>query len=138
MENELQVFQSNLEVVNNTLAEITNRVSKLENAATNGDDSIIQEINDRNRRANNLILFNMEEADFSSDSKAVGNILRKVLTDEASDNEVHYTLKRLGNRNPNKPRPLCVTLNSPNISRKILMNKNKYNVPSQDLSGLYR
>ena len=47
----------------------------------------------------------------------------KLFVAETIDN---FSIKRLGRKNSSKPRPLCITFNSPSIPIKILKNKHKY------------
>ena len=123
LENELSALKSSLDLFNGTLMSRNDRVNKLEAAARASEVEIIEEINDRNRRAINIVMFNLEEADTTTDKIAVTEILRKIETEDVLGT---FSVKRLGRRIPNKPRPTCVTFSSATIPIQILKKKSKY------------
>lgn len=95
LENELKVLQSSLERLNDSLSNVNGRVDKLESTINSLDDKIIEEINERNRRSHNIILFNLMEADGTTDNSSIETVLQKIDSHLASSN---FTVKRFGKK----------------------------------------
>lgn len=90
-------------------------------------ESLIQEINERQKRANNVIVFNLEEVNSThpdqqevNDKNQVKNILKSIPSIDLNNLRV----TRLGAQKPtNKPRPLRVTLADHSQVLQVLKNK---------------
>uniref|UniRef100_A0A8D8UZB1 Uncharacterized protein n=1 Tax=Cacopsylla melanoneura TaxID=428564 RepID=A0A8D8UZB1_9HEMI len=89
-------------------------------------DSVIHEMEERDRRAKNIIIYDIEENDsedtnvrVNHDTQAVANLL----TSLDSGDQNHVKVRRLGKKsNESKPRPLLVTLDSRMVAVSILKN----------------
>ncbi|CAI6348838.1 unnamed protein product [Macrosiphum euphorbiae] len=104
-------------------------LQRLNNEVCN--EFIINEINERNRRAANLICYNVIESDsnqsdvrIAHDREHVNNFLATIAE---STNSVPVPIKviRIGRYQSNKPRPLIITFGSVSDAFNIMKNKTK-------------
>ncbi|CAI6350731.1 unnamed protein product [Macrosiphum euphorbiae] len=95
------------------------------------NEFIINEINERNRRAANLICYNVIESDsnqsddrIAHDREHINNFLATIAE---STNSVPVPIKviRIGRYQSNKPRPLIITFGSVSDAFNIMKNKTK-------------
>lgn len=110
----------------------------------NFEEELLSEIRERDRRASNIILFNLEEMDViqssvpsTSDLVLAQNIFQCFLPDKI---QVRKTV-RIGSKTQGRSRPLCVTLSSNDQVIDVLKNKYKYSGPvgiSQDRTAKQR
>ncbi|KAI4472497.1 hypothetical protein M0802_016766 [Mischocyttarus mexicanus] len=126
---------------------INDRVSNMEESLICSNNSsnlavdyndIVSEIEERNWRSNNIILFNVDEniastssAPPPSDEETVNNIIRIIDPSVLPGSR----MRRIGRRSSHKSRPICLTLRSKKEVLSILKNKSKYSGPvviSQD------
>ncbi|KAJ8666454.1 hypothetical protein QAD02_008116 [Eretmocerus hayati] len=111
------------------ISEIKDRVNKLEHNAGSASqsacnvDALTLEIQDRNSRMKNLIMFNVpenQEQDSTLDLAAVKNNLKKIKHIKLDRIKVH----RIGSaEGTNKPRPILAELSSRSGVMKVLGNK---------------
>ncbi|KAK4882990.1 hypothetical protein RN001_006309 [Aquatica leii] len=87
-------------------------------------DSIVHEVFERQRRANNIVIYNIEESDpQSANDKTIATNLIKEISNIDTGN---IRVQRLGKQfNNDKPRPLKITLPSSADAIQILKNKHK-------------
>ncbi|KAJ8671470.1 hypothetical protein QAD02_002729 [Eretmocerus hayati] len=125
MEEEIQIMKDK---VAGGLQDVNDRLDKLERAANQpaqGDslDAIVSEVQDRNSRLNNLIMYNIPEnsnQDPSLDLQAVKNNLKKIKDFRLGN----ISVRRIGSgEGSDKPRPLLVVMNSRADVMKVLGNK---------------
>ncbi|KAI4482050.1 hypothetical protein M0804_009069 [Polistes exclamans] len=134
-------IKSQIKKLENDIIAINDRVSNMEESLINSNNSsnlaveyndIISEIEERNWRSTNIILFNVDENIAStssapplSDDNIVKDIIKKI------DPSVHLgsRTRRIGKRSSDRSRPIRVTLNSKKEVISILKNKSKYSGP---------
>lgn len=95
---------------------------KLEQTActkTGGTKEIIDELNDRQKREKNLMIFNMPNR--NNDVESVKELLTKILSDPIIPTNIH----RIGKSNRNGSKPVKVTLPSQADVLNVLKNKHK-------------
>lgn len=105
-------------------------VAKLQNdCKMDGIDTITSEIEERNRRRNNVIVFNVEESaeedrekSLNDDRKRIYNLLR--VADQALT-IADMKCFRLGKKDRNKPRPVKVILNNQSHVSELMKNRTK-------------
>lgn len=98
------------------------------------EEDILKEINDRENRSTNIILFNLEESVSGSltDTDFAKDIIRIIQPEKVHN----FKLLRLGNRKQDLMRPLRISLPSKQDVHEILRNKSCYSGPvriAQDL-----
>ena len=93
-------------------------------------DSLLFETSERNKRYLNLVFFGVAEHDGNDDETTITNLLIKIGIDCMIKRLV---VKRMGNDNARKPRPLVVTMDS--RADIILAIKNKRGLPRNILIG---
>lgn len=107
------------------------------------DEFVINEINERNRRANNLIFYNVEESEsnrsddrITSDSNHINNIISIVLSDISRDIPVPLKVIRLGRYQPGKIRPIKAIFSMATDVFDIIRNKKKisYSIPNSTIN----
>uniref|UniRef100_A0A1Y1MPT1 PHD-type domain-containing protein n=1 Tax=Photinus pyralis TaxID=7054 RepID=A0A1Y1MPT1_PHOPY len=89
-------------------------------------ENLIQEINERQRRANNIILFNIEESTSANSQDQIDHDLNKAVNIVGAVNVITTGIKafRLGRtRVSGKMRPLKVILNNPSGALVVLKSK---------------
>ena len=92
-------------------------------------ENIIAEINNRYKRLNNIVFFNIPEINSNdgtaSDLSSIKNILSVFKNEKfnLSTNFDNLVVKRIGYFDPNKIRPICVTFNSRDDVFKIISNQ---------------
>ena len=127
--NEVRALRDENSKLKQDINELNNKIDILSSQNTGGineSDFInrtINEINDRNWRQNNILIFNMPE----SQSNEVAEDLRKI-RDKFNIIKPNITIKktiRLGKKSE-KPRPLKVVLDSPSDATLILKNRKKF------------
>ena len=104
------------------------RVTKCyETLATNSSSApssvavnIVQELEDKQRRKNNVLFFNIPESNASNSSEADINYASKLCKDTFNLDVQILKAFRLGNKVPNKHRPLLVQFENENAKSKIL------------------
>ncbi|KAL5239425.1 hypothetical protein ACI65C_006835 [Semiaphis heraclei] len=104
------------------------------------NEFVINEINERNRRANNLIFYNIEESDsnrsddrITSDFNHINNIISIILSDISRDIPIPLKVIRLGRYQPGKMRPIKTIFSTATDVFDIIRNKKKIthsNLPS--------
>lgn len=137
-------YAEDMDKVNSSLRNLTDRVSNLENnpAKTDsssflvqGQENVIQEIVERERRSVNLVLFNLEEVDCpaSTASPAVSNsdvdLIKNIFNVIYPADYTDIKAVRLGKKSQGRNRPVCVSLKSKSDVTAILKNKSKYGGP---------
>lgn len=83
-------------------------------------EEVIQELDDRNKRKRNVLIFGLNEQSSSmaaqevkiNDTRAVQDVLRSL----SPDSNAHYEVQRLGRADPAKSRPLKVTFQDENVA----------------------
>nr|CAH7738544.1 unnamed protein product [Callosobruchus chinensis] len=93
-------------------------------------EDVVSEISEREKRKNNIILFNVPEADRSksaneqsaSDKNVVVDVLKEIIPEVSLDSIKPI---RLGVFTSSKKRPIKVTLDNNDIVRKVLTNARK-------------
>lgn len=130
-----RLYKADIERINTEILKISNRVNELENNLRgSGSESpvvledVLEEIQERERRARNLILFDMEETVASV--RKEGEAADKSRVEEtflviAPGVEIMKT-QRIGKSRAGHVRPLMVTLSSKIEAVTILKNKYKY------------
>lgn len=100
-------------------------------------EAVITEVAERQRRASNVIVFNLEESDAdtapvraAADKEQITKIIRK-LPSVSSDS---IQIFRLGRAEAGKIRPLKVILRTPADALEILRNKNKLKTNNQNIN----
>lgn len=93
-------------------------------SSQNNEEDIIEELEDRERRAANLILYNLDEHVGSSvtDADRVRDVLKDILPNDTSITKTF----RLGKKQQNKSRPLRVSFPNKDVVVKILRGKSQY------------
>lgn len=111
------------------------------NAGTQFDSEfIINEINERNKRASNLILYNINESDSTQSDLRIThdlnqvNIVIKSILNNATTLPSPVKVIRLGRSQSNKPRPLKVVFNSVSDVFDILKNKRNLSIDHPNVS----
>lgn len=109
----------------NDLKKLNDNIS---DSTVSENEDIISEIIDRQSRASNIVIFNVNESKLNSsrernseDNKTVHTILKDL--DINKDGIKQF---RLGKAEPGKNRPIKIILNSPEDAKYVL--KNKYNI----------
>lgn len=95
-------------------------------------EEVIEEINERNRRKRNLIIFGIQEVDpnipgnvrHETDNKSAYNILNKIVQDIGDTNFKPIRLGRF-DANKAKPRPIRITLEDENLVHEVIRNVKK-------------
>lgn len=138
-------YKTEIESLHKVISSLLVRINDLESkisADSPSDNNVIlmedtiAEIEDRRKRAKNLMIFNVDEnveersssravdGDKHEDLVRVSNVFSDVIAD---DNDIVH-VRRIGRRIAGKMRPICVTLRSEDIVLNIL--KNKHSFPS--------
>lgn len=118
-------------LLNKLLVEVENLKSNLGNNPNLSNEFIINEINERNKRAKNVIFYNIQESNsnqtgerLSYDNKQVNSTIASILVD--TDNlPTPLKVIRLGRYQPGKLRPIKAIFESDSIVFDIIRNKNK-------------
>jgi len=134
----LNLYQADLVKISEYTQSLSNRITKLEVDLASGasaaslshpEEDIIEEMADRNRRSNNLILYNLDEVDDSSSNKSHKvdlSFAKDILQVIIPDRMLILRVTRLGGRKTGYARPLRVTLPSREDAISILRNNNCY------------
>lgn len=113
-----EMYKADIEGIKSDVKCLSARMDKLEGtwsgsqplaSSTIIEEDIIEELEDRERRSRNLILFNLEESesDSHSDIDAVNNnILQQILQDK----KVEMKVARLEKKRKEHRRPVCVSV----------------------------
>ena len=106
-------------------------------------EDTIEELDNREKRSVNLILYNLEEpnvvdhGNVTTDIDLVNDIIKKILP----DNNIKKSCVRLGAKKQDHVRPLRVTLSSKSDVISVSRNKSRYNGPveiTNDLTQMQR
>lgn len=113
-------MEGRLEAVGNSLAETQSDIEDLRNRGLS-EDEIVAEVEERTRRAHNILVFDIPEPADTDPARVAGILAPLALPSDA------YTVSRLGKAPPlaagRKPRPIMVTFNSRGNARHVLRNK---------------
>lgn len=130
-----RLYKADIERINAEVLKIGNRVNELENNLRgSGSESpvvledVLEEIQERERRARNLILFDMEETavlDMMGGETADKSRVKETFLTIAPGVEIIKT-QRIGKSRAGHVRPLIVTLSNRYEAVTILKNKYKY------------
>ena len=138
----MSCIRSELADLRGTVGELSERVRLLEERPFTGKDhqhpgpgavgEVIREMNDRQFRASNILVFGVHESsnnsqDQSSDQDV--NVVGPILNEILSTNCRIIRTRRIGKPKDSKPRPICVGLVSSEMARSILKNKHRYKGP---------
>lgn len=91
-------------------------------------ETLVTEIEERKRRAKNLIVYNIKESNKTNSADRLEeekNIVIKAISDICDINTTNIKLGRIGKYAADKTRPLKVTLTTEDDVIKVLKNKNK-------------
>jgi uncharacterized protein YfkK (UPF0435 family) len=117
----------------NSLEEKINKLESAKRCDVTEVNSIAAEIEDRNRRRNNVIVCNMEESVLTERREIVNDDTTKVFNflKNANGSLSYSDLRcfRLGRGNNGKPRPIKVVLRSQNQVAEVM--KNKFQLSNQ-------
>lgn len=83
-------------------------------------EELLSELDDRRHREKNILVFGLAEGE--NDEETINDIISSSCGD--SNSKACY-IKRLGNNQPGKSRPVKVTLSNSATARRILRNKNR-------------
>lgn len=119
-------------LIRKLLNEVENlKISHTQHSGTQIDNEfIINEINERNKRASNLIFYNINESESNQIDERIANDLNQVkivissILNNTGNQPALVKVIRLGRYQGNKTRPLKVVLNSISDTFDILKNKN--------------
>ncbi|KAK2577881.1 hypothetical protein KPH14_012828 [Odynerus spinipes] len=146
----VKMYREEMEVLRASVSEIAKRVSIIEGkieefgqvsdtpVKTVDEEEILLEIMERERRASNIILFNLEETLSSSSTSSTSSTSQgsSSLTDKDLVKDVLAVINpegviikgcmRIGRKTPDRVRPVRVTLSSKQEVQEILKHKFKY------------
>lgn len=131
-----EFYLAELAEVKENFQSLSNRINHLEDLVEGSqlsvhmdlvEEQIIEEMEDRKSRSNNLMLFNLEEPnnDATTDTDLANDILGKIIP----CGSLPIRTMRLGKRLQGRSRPLRVSLPSSQDVMTILRNKMKYSGP---------
>jgi len=138
----LNLYKADFVKVFDNIQSLSDRINKLEFDLASGastaplshsEDDIMAELADRNRRSNNLILYNLDEVvdgSFPDECHRVDLALAKdIVLAIIPDGVPISKVMRLGGRKTGRARPLRVTLPTKEDAISILRNKRRYVEP---------
>ncbi|KAJ8677847.1 hypothetical protein QAD02_013634 [Eretmocerus hayati] len=111
----LNQFKSDILSLQDSVGAIKNKVPTLDT------EEICAEVNDRARRQNNIIIYNVKEPQNEDCFNCVSEVLSKI-------NELKnlvFSCKRIGIATADKPRPILATSNNFSDALCVLKNRNK-------------
>ncbi|XP_076673956.1 uncharacterized protein LOC143372037 [Andrena cerasifolii] len=138
----LSVLKTELSDMKSEIKLLSDRVKALEDKSSipseqqpsSSADDVIEELNDREQRSRNVLIFNMPEPKETSlelarsaDAEGARSILRKICP-LVTQTQTTYRLGKLGTT---PCRPLCVWLDSAATIKSILQNKHRYKGPAK-------
>lgn len=120
----------NMNKLTSTIAELQNQIQANKQEVHNFNiEQIINEVNDRQNRAKNILIFKLNESELQTsqerekeDTKKAAKIIEFLLP---AINTENIKTVRLGRKNNDKIRPLKITLNSREDALKLIWNKAK-------------
>ncbi|RLU26688.1 hypothetical protein DMN91_000485 [Ooceraea biroi] len=141
-------LRADIERINRDLQGLSERVDRLEEADRHGhgvpslSEDLLEELEERNNRSTNLVLFLLDESSQTVDSRVSDTeLVKDILQTILPDNVPCFELIRLGIRRQGRPRPLRVSFLTRKNLRSVLRNKGRYTGPvkiRQDLTPRQR
>lgn len=136
-------LNKNLESLNQRVSTNEDRIKALEDSLQNGaaaantmsPDAVIAEINDRQSRMNNVILYKVPESDHTNNADKKEHDRSKLLTILASANLSHEDVRtffRIGKRGSTGPRPIKLILKSRELALILTKNWNIGTIAEND------
>lgn len=127
LKNEVLELKTELNILKSERVAIAEPNLELGNHKNLTTEELFSELQERNYRANNLILFNLPENNGQDESTQVRELLLENVTDE---NIKVISTYRIGKSNTNKARPIRIILSTPqhalNVLRSYKRNGNLY------------
>ena len=124
-----------MDVIDQKMTQVELRCIQVEEASENLFSSVIQEVEDRNRRSHNLIVSGIPEGEGSIDERKAADKekIKKLLgdLDDHWDEDVTEQVHRIGNNTSKGPRLIRVTCGEKSVKRDILQRaKQLRNLPA--------
>lgn len=106
------------------ISQLQDEISMLRNQIqTYSEETVINEINDRQKKMHNILIHNLPESDNNKDSDLLE--VKKIIREVAGEDFPINRLVRVGKENKNGARSLKVIFSSPDDALYILKNKKK-------------
>ncbi|RLU19664.1 hypothetical protein DMN91_008221 [Ooceraea biroi] len=133
------MIRADIEPINRDIQRMSERIDRLEGADRHGcgssalsEEDLLEELEERNNRALNLIMFSLDEPAQTDDSRIsdavlVKDILQSILPDGAPG----FEFSRLGEKRQGRSRSLRVTLPTKKAVLSVLRNKRRYTGPAK-------
>ncbi|XP_050454126.1 uncharacterized protein LOC126852886 [Cataglyphis hispanica] len=130
-----EMYRADMLKIAEDIQNLSKRIDHLENqlvdlqpaSSLSFEEDIIEEMEDRKKRATNLIFFNLDESQ-GNDCTDV-NLVKDIIGVIQPNNTLGVKTMRLGTKSQGRSRPLRVSLPSEQDAREILRNKSRYSGP---------
>uniref|UniRef100_A0A6P7FVK1 Uncharacterized protein LOC114334520 n=1 Tax=Diabrotica virgifera virgifera TaxID=50390 RepID=A0A6P7FVK1_DIAVI len=114
-----------IETLRSEVSSLKSEIKKLKenkDATSSSAEEVLNELHERQKKANNLLIFNLQEPNTATDDiNQVKSILNTISNNLINSNNIK--ISRFGNRNKNGHRPLRVIMSSSMDAHAVIKNK---------------